>query len=99
LLDDADGAGIDVCREDAVEPFGHLDHVRAILPGAQNPIDFLRRGIVATEGFVGLRGEIEFAASEGQPVSGRKAPRLMEAAVSARVRSTPEIVFRLLSFP
>ena len=69
MLDDADRGGVHVRSEEAVETLGDEDHVRAILAGAEDPIDALRCGIVASDDFVRLRSEIELAACVVEAVS------------------------------
>lgn len=41
-----------------------VNHVRPVLAGAHDPIDFLGLGIKAADGFGGFRGEPDFAADE-----------------------------------
>src|SRR5260221_13691986 len=45
-----------------------VDHMSAVLPGAEDEIDSLRGRIVTAENFGGFRGEPEFAAGEIEAV-------------------------------
>src|SRR5579864_59884 len=54
--------------DDVLEIVEEVNHVGAILPGAENPIDLLRGGIVAADGFGSLDGEPELAAFEVESV-------------------------------
>src|ERR1700685_2942201 len=68
LLDDADGIGVNVGSENVFEICLYENHVGAVLPSAENPVDALSSGIVPADDFVGLRREIEFATGEGESV-------------------------------
>jgi hypothetical protein len=42
-----------------------VDHMDAVLAGAEDPIDFVGGGVVAADGLGDFGGEVEFAVGEG----------------------------------
>jgi hypothetical protein len=68
LFDDAHGTGADISGDDALLVIGHIDHVGAILAGAEDPIHFVGGRVVASDGFGGLGGEPRLPTDE-RPLS------------------------------
>src|ERR1017187_4128354 len=66
LFDDAHRAGANIGGDDALQVRPDVDHVSAVLAGAENPIDLLSGRIIAADGFGGFRGEPRLAAGEIQ---------------------------------
>src|ERR1700744_2132258 len=75
-FDEADGAGADVGGDDALLVGRYIDHVGAVLAGAQDPVDLVRGGIIAANGFGGLCCEPGLAADEGEAVRAVKGPEI-----------------------
>ena len=67
-VDEAYGAGAYVGGDDVLEVGRDVDHVRAVLAGAEDPVDFLSGGVEAADGLGGFGGEVELAADEGEAV-------------------------------
>jgi len=68
LREDADRGGGDIRGHDRLEIQRDPDHVNAILAGAQDKVDLMRRRVVAAECLRGFAGKPEFAAREGESV-------------------------------
>ena len=67
-VDKAYGGGAHVGGDDVLEVGGDVDHVGAVLAGAEDPVDFLVGGVVAADDLGAFGGEVEFAAEVGQAV-------------------------------
>ncbi len=68
LVDEADGGGGDVGGDDVLEVGGDVDHVGAVLAGAEDPVDFGGGGVVAADDLGGFGDAVEFASDEGEAV-------------------------------
>ena len=64
LLENADGRGRDIRREQALLIAGHDDHVRAVLTRADHPVDSSSCGIVSTDDLRTLCREVDLPASD-----------------------------------
>jgi hypothetical protein len=67
-VDDADGGGAYVGGDDLLLVRGDVDHVGAVLTGAEDPVNLLCGGVVAADGFGGFGGEPRLAAGECEAV-------------------------------
>ena len=68
LFDEGHGSRTDVGGDDSFQVIEDEDHMSAVLPGSEHPIDFLRSRIVAANGLGGFGGKPDFAAREHQAV-------------------------------
>ncbi len=86
-LDDADGAGAHIRGDDALLVVRDVDHVGAILAGAENPVDLLRGGVVASNGLGRFGSEPGLAPDKGESMRATK-----WAEVDGRERAMPNQV-------
>src|SRR5580698_6916603 len=68
LIDNAHCTRADIGGNDLLLIVRNINHVGAVLAGADNPVDFVGGGIVASNGFGGFGGEPGFTSNEGEPM-------------------------------